>query len=399
MSDKGRRWPSEAIAGKDERTGAAVWQITNHPSINHGLYFLTSSFLPDEKSLVLASYRSGAVNYYRVGFPGGEIVQLTDSDGICGFSGVISRDGSSLWFTRRASIVRLSLADLSEQEVVDFGAGTLGEVNLSDDERWVVSAIRFEGQHGIAVAAADGSGGSIIHRQARVVIHPQFHPADSTVIEYAADPAPRIHLIDRDGSDNRCLYEHGNDEFVVHETWLGGGGDLVFVHWPRAIRRMHLPPGRISVHPETLKSHRRDAGATLVSGCTVSTIAEFNAWHICPSRDGKIILCDTNCPDAGMQIVDVATGKRRTLCYPGSSNGGSQWAKGRYALKADFEEAARSGASSLRDAMSWMEMKADTVYGPQWTHPHPALSPSGRYATFTSDRTGHPQLYVVAMTE
>ena len=135
----------------------------------------------------------------------------------------------------------------------------------------------------------------------------------------------------------------------------------------------------------------------MVSGCTVSTIAEFNAWHICPSRDGKIILCDTNCPDVGLQLVDVATGKRRTLCYPGSSNGGSQWAKGRYALKADFEEAARSGASSLRDAMSWMEMKADTVYGPQWTHPHPALSRSGRYATFTSDRTGHPQLYVVVI--
>ena len=371
MSDKGRRWPGEVIAGKDERTGAAVWQITSHPSINHGLYFLTSSFLPDEKSLVLASYRSGAVNYYRVGFPSGEIVQLTDSDGICGFSAVISRDGSSLWFTRRSSIVRLSLSDLSEQDVIDFGTGTLGEVNLSDDERWVASAIRFENQHGIAVAAADGSGGRVIHRQARVVIHPQFHPADSTVIEYAADPAPRIHLIDRDGSDNRCLYEHGNDEFVVHETWLGGSGDLVFVHWPRAIRRMQLPSRRIS------------------------TIAEFNAWHICPSRDGKVIICDTNCPDVGLQLVDVATGTRRTLCFPGSSNGGSQWAKGRYALKADFEEAARSGASSLREAQSWMEMKADTVYGPQWTHPHPALSPSGRYATFTSDRTGHPQLYAV----
>ena len=180
-----------------------------------------------------------------------------------------------------------------------------------------------------------------------------------------------MHVIRRDGTGRRCLYEHGNDEFVVHETWLGTGDDLVFTIWPKAIKRMHLDSGRIS------------------------TVAEFNAWHICPSRDGRFILCDTNCPDAGMQIVDVATGERRVLCYPGSSNGGSQWAKGRYALKADFEEAARAGASSLAEAMSWMDMKTDTVYGPQWTHPHPALSRSGRYATSTSDRTGRSQVYVV----
>ena len=42
----------------------------------------------------------------------------------------------------------------------------------------------------------------------------------------------------RDGSGLECLYEHGNDEFVVHETFLGATGDLVFTVWPRALRRM-----------------------------------------------------------------------------------------------------------------------------------------------------------------
>ena len=245
MSEKGNIWPSEAVAGRDEQTGARVWQMTSHPSINHNLYFLTSSFLPDERALVFASFRSGRPNFYRMGFPAGEIVQLTDSEGINSFSGVLSEDGRQLWFTRGSSIVVCRLDDLSERVVADFPGGKLGEVDLSVDGRWVVSAIRLGDENGIVVAATDGNEASIIHRQDRTIIHPQFHPADPNVIEYAADPAPRMFLIGRDGSGNRCLHEHDNDEFVVHETWLGQTGDLVFTVWPRSIKRMNLENGSI----------------------------------------------------------------------------------------------------------------------------------------------------------
>src|SRR5690606_17226852 len=158
---------------------------------------------------------------------------------------------------------------------------------------------------------------------------------------------------------------------VVHETWLGETGDLVYTVWPKALKRLNVRTGQIT------------------------TIVEFNAWHICPSRDGRRVLCDTNHPDLGIQLIDVATGERKLICESLSSNRGSQWAKGRYAHKEDFEAAAREGASDISKELSWMEMKTDTVYGPQWTHPHPSLSHSGRWATFTSDRTGHPQVYVV----
>ncbi len=373
MSAVGRQWPGESSCTTDEKTGAAIWQITRHPGINHNLYFLTSSFLPDERSLIFASFRSGSANFYRAEFPHGPIVQLTDSPEINSYSAVISPDGSTLFFTRDSSIAAVDLADLTERTVAEFPGGKLGEVDLSADGKWIITAIRMDGGNGIAVAAADGGGGAIIHEQQRTLIHPQFHPTGANVIEYASDPAPRMHLINRDGSGNRCLYEHDNDEFVVHETWLGDTGDLVFTVWPHALKRMHMPSGRIS------------------------TIAEFNAWHICPSRDGRFILCDTNHPDIGIQRVEVATGRRQTICHPAGSNRGSQWTQSRYALIADFEAAARAGAGDLGQELSWMEMKADTVYGPQWTHPHPALSDSGRYATFTSDRTGTPQVYVVQM--
>jgi oligogalacturonide lyase len=45
--------------------------------------------------------------------------------------------------------------------------------------------------------------------------------------------------------------------------------------------------------------------------------------------------------------------------------------------------------------LSWMENAADSVYGPQWTHPHPSWSRDERKVAFASDRTGTTQVYVV----
>ncbi len=47
-----------------------------------------------------------------------------------------------------------------------------------------------------------------------------------------------------------------------------------------------------------------------------------------------------------------------------------------------------------RNALSWMENAADTVYGPQWTHPHPSWSTDETKVAFASDRTGTTQVYV-----
>ena len=56
---RGSVHPSEALSLRDEATGARIVQVTDHPSVNHNLYFLTSSFTPDLKAVVFTSYRSG----------------------------------------------------------------------------------------------------------------------------------------------------------------------------------------------------------------------------------------------------------------------------------------------------------------------------------------------------
>jgi len=372
---KGRQFLSEVSQTRDERTGARVWQVTNQACINHNLYFLTSSFTPDGRGLIFASNRSGKTDFYRAGFPKGAITQLTDGEGIAGHSGVISGDGRRLYYTAGGAVRSLELEEPCETTLAEFAGASLGEVSPSGDGRWLVCAAKLGGQNHIAVVGTDGSGGRLIHQQDRTIIHPQFNPIDSDWIEFASDPAPRMFLIRRDGTGLTCLYEHGNEEFVVHETWLGRTGDLVFTVWPKSLKRLALPSRQ------------------------VVTIADFNAWHIAPTRDGRKILCDTNHPDVGLQLVDVATGQRKTICHPGSSNSGTQWRTSRYALKEDFERAAREGASHRGQALSWMEMNVDTVYGPQWTHPHPSFGPDERLVCFTSDRTGHPQVYVAEISE
>jgi hypothetical protein len=368
---KGARLPSEAVGLEDARTGTALWQVTRGDSVSHNLYFLSPSILPDGERLIFASHRDGRANFYCAPFRGGAIVQLTDADGINGYSALFDRRGRTLFYARRGEVRALDLDTLSERVLAAF-EGHLGELSLNADESLLVAAMRTPGGFSLAVVATDGSGGRIILDSSRTLIHPQFHPVERDLIEYASDPAPRMWLVRADGRDNECLWPHENTEFLVHETFLGEGQSLAVVRWPYALQRFDLPSRRMS------------------------TIAQFNAWHIAPTRDGRFIVCDTTHPDSGLQIVTTASGERQTLCHPASSSRGSQWLKDRYAGPADFAAAAGL-TDEAETSSSWLEMKTDTVYGPQSTHPHPSWSPDERYVCYTSDWTGTPQVYVAEL--
>ncbi len=358
-------WPGEQSQYLDPATGAVVHQMTSHPSINHPTYFLQRSFTAGNRKLIFTSYRTGTAQLFETGFPDGPIRQLTSGGAIHPFSPAILPGGRIL-FVRGGAICLLDPCNGLDREISRLDGGQLGEPSFSKDGEWIVAAYKMDAQNGLFVGRQDGSGWHTIPFE-RTVIHPQFHPLEPEWIEFAGDPAPRMFRVRRDGSGMECLYRHGNDEFVVHETFLGDTGDLVFTVWSFALRRMNW---------ETRE---------------ISEIAAFNAWHITPDRRGETILCDTNHPDDGLFLVDVRSGQRRLLCLSQSSNQGSQWKKSRYALAADFE-AARSAA---QHNLSWMETAADTVYGPQWTHPHPSFSPDERLAAFASDRTGTAQVYAV----
>jgi oligogalacturonide lyase len=335
-------------------------QITDGPHINHPTYFLQSSFFPGDREMFFTSYRTGDAQLFEISLDTGKTRQLTSGAPIHPYSPALHPDGERIVVTRGGDLWWVHRKTLEQSRILT-SSGQLGECSISADGMWLTAAYKMGGENGLVVCRFDGSSANSI-RFPRTVIHPQFHPIDTEWIEFSGDPAPRMHRVRLDGTGMECLYEHGNDEFLVHETFLGRTGDLVFTVWPRALCRMDW----------TTRAIR--------------TITEYNAWHIAPDRAGRRVLCDTNHPDEGLQFIDVETGARTKLCDSLSSNQGSQWRKSCYALGADFQHA--------RETLSWMESAGDTIYGPQHTHPHPSWSNDEKMVTFASDRTGVTQVYV-----
>jgi oligogalacturonide lyase len=356
------------IAYRDRATGAQVLQVTDGPAISHPTYFLQSSFFPGDREMFFTSYRTGAAQLFEVSLASGAPRQITSGEAIHPFSPALHPDGETLVVTRGGALWAIHRRTLAERRIAsaipDGATAQLGECSISRNGEWLTAAFKAGPQCGLVVGRFDGTGWHTIPFP-RTVIHPQFHPLEPEWIEFSGDPAPRMHRVRRDGSGLECIYQHGNDEFLVHETFLGDTGDLVFTIWPRALCRMDWSTRQIR------------------------TIVEYNAWHIAPDRRGQRILCDTNHPDEGLQIIDASTGVRRQLCLSESSNQGSQWRRSRYALAEDFAQA--------RNTLSWMEAAADTVYGPQWSHPHPSWSSAETKVAFASDRTGTTQVYVAEM--
>ena len=282
---KGSVHPSELLEFEDNQTGTHIYQLTNDNTINHNLYFLTPSFTPDQSLMIFTSYRSGKANFFKLEFPNGEIVQLTNGEEVHGYSGVIAKDGTELFYTEDDSIKAIHLDTFEERVLAEFTGSSLGECSVSADEKFIVTAMKRDDKSHITVTATDGNGGEIIYTSPeQTIIHPQFHPKHADLIAYSGDPAPRMWTIKRDGTENRSLYQHDNNEFLVHETFLGSQDELIVTHWPYSLRRISL---------ETLE---------------MQTISDFNAWHIASNRSGTKVLCDTVHPDIGLRLVDVETG-------------------------------------------------------------------------------------------
>lgn len=356
---KGGEYGAEVQELRDAATGARVYRMTSHPSINHLSYFLQSSFTPDGRRLVFTSCRTGQAQVFEAAFPGGRLRQLTEGAPVHPYSPTLAPDGRRLYFVRGGGVWRLEMDSLEETPVVEFEGAQLGECTLGDGGLWITAAYKRGDRQGLVTGRADGSGWRVIPFP-RTVIHPQFHPLEPEWLEFAADPAPRMYRVRRDGTGMECLLENPFEQWLTHETFLGETGDLIFVHWRKALYRMDWTTRE------------------------VRAVTGYPVWHVSPNRGGNRVLSDTNCPDEGLFEIDVATGARRQVCSPGSSNGGTQWRHPTPALW-------RTGAES---ALSWLEVPLDQVYGPQWTHPHPCYSPDERWVTFTSDRTGHAQVYV-----
>ena len=357
---RGKLYQSEARIFQDSCTGAAVRQVTDHPSIHHHPFFYIPAYDDEMKRLIFISHRTGRPEIFAELRNDGNLLQLTEHENISESSIHPSHDGRYVYFTDGGSGWRLDTDSLQEEKLVDFGnlfssegkATATSTTSVSRCDNWWAVPVKVgDGAQFVIINTNTGEHHVILKRNS--IGHPEFHPDDATLLRYAGPYYERIWIINRDGTGNRLLYERDAErkQWIVHEVWVPGTREIVTVDWPR---------GMIGIDVDT--------GA-------VRKVTSVNAWHAMVNRAGTLMVADTNFPDIGLQLFDPrdGVGLPRTLCRSKSSNMGKHW---------DTDHCPYDDGPTQ-------------VYAPQNTHPHPSFSPDGRLVVFTSDRTGQSQLYEV----
>lgn len=355
---KGATFPAESRWLSDAATGRRIRQVTSHPSIHHHPFFFVPPWDDAMRRLVFVSHRTGAPQLFCE--TEGRLVQLTDRPDLAEWSLHPSRDGRCVVFVAGTQAIRLDLETLREDVLADFGAvemrekgmvgAAMGTTTLSRDDRWWAVPVKCgKVARFVVIDLAAGTHSVILERD--TIGHPQFCPDDSGLIFYAGALTDRLWLVNRDGSGNRRLWRREHElQWITHESWLRGRRELAFVDWPHGMRAVHVDTGE------------------------VRALTRFPAWHAHPDDTGSWIVCDTNFPDRGLHRLFVDRPDVEKLCEPRSSSVGAHWA----------------GAFPYNDGPR-------EVYAPQHTHPHPRPSPDGSRVLYTSDATGHAQLYEVML--
>lgn len=356
---KKTRYATEASWNVDAKTGVRIRKVTNAPAIHHHPFFFISAYDDRMEWLTFVSHRAGTPQIFVEERASGDLVQLTDRDDLGEWSVHPGPDGQYVYFTAGNAAWRVEIGTGEEEMLADFGpvnmreagmvAAAMGTTTMSRDGRWWAVKFNQGDEACLAIVDTREMTWNIILRR-DTIAHMVFSPDDDNLLFYAGPLTDRVWVIHRDGTGNRRLYERTPGEWITHESWLPGTGELLLTTWPHGIRAINLGTGR------------------------QRTVTTFNAWHPIANRRGTLMVADTNFPDIGLQLFDPRNGKGdpETLCFPEASSMGAHWA-GLFPYN--------NGPIS--------------VYAPQHTHPHPSFSPDGSRIVFTSDCTGFAQVYEV----
>lgn len=353
----GRVFPAESRWLTDAASGRRIRQVTSHPSIHHHPFFFVPAWDRAMSKLVFVSHRTGSPQIFFEEVATGRLVQATDRPGLAEWSLHPSPCGRFAYYTAGTAGFRLDLESFAETELVSFGAvemrergmvgAAMGTTALSASGRYWAIPVKAGAVSRFVLVDLD-AGSHRVFLERDTIGHPQFCPDDDDLILYAGPMTDRVWLTDRSGAANRRAYARSHRmQWITHETWLPGTREVAFVDWPRGMGAVQA-----------------DTGA-------VRRLTDFPAWHAVSDAAGTRIVCDTTFPDRGLHLIGP-DGAATVLCASDASNQGAHWG-------APFPY--NDGPVAVDAA--------------QHTHPHPRFSPDGSRVLFTSDRTGHAQLYEV----
>lgn len=343
---------------RDPVTGVEVARLTEAPVIQHHLYFTGPTVTPDGRWLVFVSWETGSPNLCCRDLAGGDVRRLTYRRDLHPFSGVITRDGLAVLYSAGDAIRGATVPDGAETEVARFAGARVGQLAVAPDGRAVAAQVSRGGRNQVVMVDLFTGAVRVLVDTASPVGHVQVEPGGAHVL-YSGDAAARIWTVPAAGGEPRA-WPQGEGEWVTHESWLAAGR-VAFVKFHDGL---YVADGL--AEPRAL--------------------FKGPIWHAAPRPDGALLACDTHAPDIGLVLVAASTGRWKVLCHPRSSNRGTRWFEPLPAGDSAVDPSIFPPAGAPPD-------ETETLYGPQWTHPHPSWHPDGRSVLYTSDQSGTPQVY------
>lgn len=333
-------YDSERSILRDARSGLKIIRLTTGPGVSMNLYFEMCSFTADDQYVVFLSQRwagrDAPFDLFRARTDGMELLQLTDCDDLNGI--VVSPETRCALYMTNGKLHTVNLFSLKE-EVIARVPGNLPVQPHS------LASIDFKGEQYFASCLDENGTASLIRAHiptGEVSVLYQSQKQGHVHVNPAGDTLFFIDYL-ADGSKCYLLDPDGSNrrpypfEYFAHHSWLGETGKM---------QGTLLPPG------QALATFREgdEAPEILTSGRYY--------WHSGASRDANWIVADTNWPQEGIFLLHIPGKTVTYVCNPMS-----------------------------------------TPSHPQWTHPHPSLSPGMKYILFNSDATGVGQVYLVELTE
>jgi oligogalacturonide lyase len=372
----------------DRDTGSRVTRLTPLDVTCHRNYFYQKCFSNDGSGLLFAGefgpQPSPHWNYHWLDLKTQVATQLTDQAGENSFGGFLSPDDAHLYFVRaERQLIRLSLADRSEEVVYTVPAGWVGYGT------WVANSACTR-MVGIEIAAEDWFPLSdwqkfhqMFHSQprcrliridlatgAREVIlekdgwlgHPQYRPFDDNTVAYCHEGPhdlvdARMWFINEDGSNMRCGKTHLPGEACTHEFWVPDGSKMIYVSYLKDQTERWI----CGLDPVTLANER----LALMPPCS----------HLMSNFDGSKLVGD-GCGSPA-DVADAGAHTITTDPYLHLFN-----------LKPRAGEPATQRIA--RHDSSWGVYKGSR----QVTHPHPSFTPDEKQVLFSADAQGEPALYL-----
>jgi len=335
---KGSVCETERVFMTDPRSGVTVTRLTHYSCIAQNLYFEMQSFTLDEAYVTLISQRfagrDAPWDLYRVRTDGHELVQLTECDDISGI--VFSPVKSAFFYQSKGELHRLEIHSLKDDVIAKApGAKPVQPRSLA--------TIDDEGRAYIGSVITD-KGDAVIFKTDTATGKTDILHSSNFVVHLHVDPQGKnLFFIDHANDTGPSIMDTDGKNLRLypfrkfsHHTWFGSTG---------LMQGTLVPPGNALVT-------YREGDAEPV----ILTEGRYY-WHSSASRDAQWIVSDTNWPQEGIYLFHVAS---RTVTYVCDS---------------------RSSCSH-----------------PQWSHPHPALSPGMKYVLFNSDYSGIGQVYLATLT-